>query len=252
MHSSVNIRILVLCVLVLALTLPAGAQQSGTGARVQAVYEALRDAVYDYEPLSRQKERYREALGELAASSLPAADLGLWRSRIEYLAGRGFQAREEKQDAIGHYEAGLAALEVFAAKEKPSEAWRMTSECISQLCLLKNVAWVVANGPKVMSYAEKAIALDPRNAAARIIVAASKVYPPPVFGGNPGRGIELMREALALGTAEKDDLFNIYSGIGIAYSKMDDKAAARPWMDKALALYPGNEYIRQELSRLSD
>jgi tetratricopeptide (TPR) repeat protein len=238
MHSSVNIRILVLCVLVLALTLPAGAQQSGTGARVQAVYEALRDAVYDYEPLSRQKERYREALGELAASSLPAADLGLWRSRIEYLAGRGFQAREEKQDAIGHYEAGLAALEVFAAKEKPSEAWRMTSECISQLCLLKNVAWVVANGPKVMSYAEKAIALDPRNA--------------PVFGGNPGRGIELMREALALGTAEKDDLFNIYSGIGIAYSKMDDKAAARPWMDKALALYPGNEYIRQELSRLSD
>jgi tetratricopeptide (TPR) repeat protein len=104
----------------------------------------------------------------------------------------------------------------------------------------------------VMSYAEKAIALDPRNAAARIIVAASKVYPPPVFGGNPGRGIELMREALALGTAEKDDLFNIYSGIGIAYSKMDDKAAARPWMDKALALYPGNEYIRQELSRLSD
>jgi tetratricopeptide (TPR) repeat protein len=166
------------------------------------------------------------------------------------MAARGYQAFEDKVRSVAHYESGLAALEVLMPDRVSSESWRMTSECISQLCLLKGMGYLVTNGPKVSSYAEKALELNPKNAAAQVIIAAAKVYPPAMFGGNPRRGIELMKEALDFGTAERDDLFNIYSGIGLAYGKLKNTTEARKWLEKALELYPGNRYARVEYEKL--
>lgn len=59
---------------------------------------------------------------------------------------------------------------------------------IGRLYLLRNVAWAVVNGPKVPAHAEKAIAPDPKNAAARIIAAASTVYPPGCSAAIPVAG----------------------------------------------------------------
>jgi tetratricopeptide (TPR) repeat protein len=206
--------------------------------------------VYNSEALARIEASYRDAVERLAAAVLPDADRQLWRSRIEYMVARGYQALENKVASVAYYESGLAALEVLKPDRISSESWRMTSECISQLCLLKGTGYIVANGPKVSSYAEKALALNPGNAAARVIIAAGKVYPPAMFGGNPKRGIELMQEALALGTAERDDLFNIYLGIGLAYGKLKNTAEARRWLAMALELYPGSVYARTEYEKL--
>jgi tetratricopeptide (TPR) repeat protein len=219
---------------------------------VRLGYETLRDAVYNSETLARIEASYRDAVDRLAAAGLSEADRELWRSRIEYMVARGYQAVEDKAASVAHYEFGLAALEVLKPDRVSSESWRMTSECISQLCLLKGMGYIVANGPKVSTYAEKALALDPQNAAAQIIVAAAKVYPPSMFGGNPKRGIMLMKEALALGTAERDDLFNIYLGIGLAYGKLRDTAEARRWLAMALELYPGSIYAKTEYEKLGE
>lgn len=213
-------------------------------------YEALRDAVYNSEALARIEASYRDAVERLAAAGLPETDREVWRSRIEYMVARGYQALENKGASVAHYESGLAALEVLKPDRVSSESWRMTSECISQLCLLKGMGYLVANGPKVSTYAEKALELNPRNAAARVIIAAGKVYPPAMFGGNPKRGIELMKEALALGTAERDDLFNIYLGIGLANGKLKDTTEARRWIAMALELYPGSVYAKTEYEKL--
>jgi tetratricopeptide (TPR) repeat protein len=249
-YSSVTRRI-VLAFLVLFPTLPGlCAQSTGAPPDVRQGYEALRDAVYNSEALVSIEAFYRDAVGLAAAADLPEADRNLWRSRIEYMVARGYQANEDKARSVAHYESGLSALDGLAPDQVSSESWRMTSECISQLCLLKPVGWVVANGPKVASYAEKALELDPRNAAAQVIVAAARIYPPAMFGGNPKRGIELMQEALSFGTAQKDDLFNIYSGVGLAYGKLKNAAEARRWFDMALALYPGNSYVRSERAKL--
>lgn len=226
------------------------AENAGARDTVRLGYEALRDAVYDSEALVSIEASYRDAVGRLDTAGLPDADRKLWRSRIEYMVARGYQANEDKTRSVTHYESGLLALNGLAPDQVSSESWRMTSECISQLCLLKAVGWVVANGPKVASYAEKALALDPRNAAAKVIIAAARIYPPAMFGGNPKRGIELMKEALAFGTAEQDDLFNIYSGIGLAYGKLKNAAEARRWLGLALELYPGNSYVRSEYGKL--
>ena len=82
------------------------------------------------------------------------------------------------------------------------------------------------------------------------IQSTMSVYPPAMFGGNPKRGIELMQGALALGTAERDDLFNIYLGIGLAYGKLKNTAEARRWLAMALELYPGSAYAKTEYEKL--
>lgn len=235
--------------LLLMFCLPAVAPAEGADS-VRSSYEALRDAMYNHETLSRLEALYREALAALGAPGLPEADAALWRSRVEYMIARGYQAWDDKGRAISHYEEGLAALEALAPERVTSESWRMTSECISQLCLLKPVGFVVANGPKVSTYAERALAMDPKNAAAQVIIAASKIYPPALLGGNPKRGIDLMQAALSMGTAERDDLFNIYSGIGLAYGKLKNAGEARRWLAMALELYPGNVYARTEYEKL--
>ncbi len=167
------------------------------------------------------------------------------------MVARGYQALAEKAKSAMHYESGLASLGALKPDQVSSESWRMTSECISQLCLLKDVGYIVTNGPKVSTYAEKALALNPKSAAAQVIIAAARIYPPALFGGNPKRGIELMQEALSYGTAERDDLFNIYSGIGLAYGKLKNVAEARRWLAMALELYPGNAYAKTEYGKLN-
>jgi len=252
MYSSVIRRIVLAFLVVIPVSLELYADSAGDQAAVRSGYEVLRDAVYNSETLARIEESYRDAIDRLDSAGLPEADRELWRSRIEYMVARGYQALEDKKRSVTHYEAGLASLATLSPDRVSSESWRMTSECISQLCLLKGMGYVVANGPKVSSYAEKALELNPKNAAAQVIVAASKVYPPAMFGGNPKRGIELMKEALSFGTADRDDLFNIYLGTGLAYGKLKNVEEARRWLVMARELYPGNAYARTEYEKLGE
>jgi Flp pilus assembly protein TadD len=59
-----------------------------------------------------------------------------------------------------------------------------------------------------------------------------------------------MKAALSVGTAERDDLFNMYSGIGLAYGKLKNVGEARRWLAMALELYPGNAYVKSEHAKL--
>jgi tetratricopeptide (TPR) repeat protein len=225
-----------------AATTPAEALRSG--------YEALRDALYNSESVPRLEELHGRVLEALAAAPADFPQRKLWESRVENLIGRGYQVAGDKKKAAAHFERGLALSEEAQREAPCSEGWRWMSENIGQLCLVKDLGFLIANGLKTVRYAEKALALDPRNAAAQIIIASGKVYPPAVFGGNPRMGVELMQRALDMGTNERDDLFNIYSGIGLAYGKLKNPEEARRWLLKALELYPGNRYIQGEEAKL--
>jgi tetratricopeptide (TPR) repeat protein len=217
---------------------------------VRAAYESLRDALYNSEPVPRLEELHARAMEAIAAAPADFPQRKLWESRMENLLGRGYQAAGEKKKAAPHFERGLALSEEAQEEAPCSEGWRWMSENIGQLCLVKDLGFLIANGLKTVRYAEKALALDPRNAAAQIIVASSKVYPPPIFGGDPRLGVELMQRALDMGATERDDLFNIYSGIGLAYGKLKNPEDARQWLLKALELYPANRYIQGEEAKL--
>ena len=208
--------------------------------------------MYNDEPLENLEGLYGQAVRALDRAALPPHDAALWRSRIEYMLARGYHARADRAGAEARYREGLAWAEAVVEQCPCSEGWRMMSEHIGQLCLVKGLGFLLANGRKVVAYAEKALELDPDNVGAQVIVAASKVYPPRAFGGNPAIGIELMQRALSMGTAERDDLFNIYSGIGLAHGKLKNIEEARRWLREALELYPGNLFIQGEYARTGE
>jgi tetratricopeptide (TPR) repeat protein len=233
---------------VLSAASASGAQQP---ASYQQGYEILRDAVYDQSmSIETVESLYHEAEARVKVSSLGKKERSYWRSLVEYMVGRAYHNENDKKSAARHYEAGLAYVRESLEQGEYSEGYRVMSEIISQMCLVKSVGFVLRNGRKVNEYAKKAIELDPRNGKAHIIIASSRIYPPAAFGGNREMGIERMQKALTMPDIEKDDLFNIYSGIGIAYSKLNKPQQGIMWLEKALRLYPGNEYVLEEVLRL--
>lgn len=237
------------CVLLFAALFPAIAVE--TSPSFLSEYEALRDATYNQNgDLNGTPRLYELAIEAAEDSSLPDKDRLYWLSRIEYMMGRAYQNVERKKQADRHFERGYEYIEASESYGEYSESWRMKSEIISQRCLVRGVGYILGNGLNVNKYAEKALELNPDNGKAIIIIASSKVYPPPIYGGNPKKGILLMEEASEKPDIEKDDLFNIYSGYGVGYAKLEDFEKARFWFESALMLYPDNAYVNEEYEKI--
>lgn len=215
-------------------------------ADICGAYERLRDGMYNDQPLAVVQLLYSDALQQVDAASLPYGRDNLWHSRIEYMIARAYQRWGHADMAIYHYECGMVFAEQAIASGLGAEGCRMKSEHLGQLCVLKNLGFLLANAHKVREHARRALDLDPDNVSCQIILAAEKIYSPRMFGGDALEGIELMQQALRMGTSDKDDLFNIYSGIGLAYSKLHDYEAASIWFGKALQIYPNNCYAKEQ------
>ncbi len=213
-------------------------------------FEELRDAMYDFRPLEQVESWFREVMSAVKAEQLAEQDRLYWSSRVEYMMGRAYQSRQDKKQAAEHYQAGLDYARQALGLGEFSEGWRMMAENQGQLCLVREMSYLLSNGPRGPQYAQKALKLDPENIAARVYLAAAKVYPPPIAGGNPAKGVELLQRALALEPTEKDDLFNIYSGMGVDLAKLHRNAEAASWLNRALELYPNNAFALQELARI--
>jgi tetratricopeptide (TPR) repeat protein len=220
-------------------------------AAYRQAYEELRDAVYEYMPLAQIETRFQGAVSILEDESLEDRERLYWLSRLEYMMGRAFQSRGDKKRAAAHYESGLEYARRALELQEFSDGWRMMAENLGQLCLMKDLPFLLANGARGPQYAQRALKADPRNVAAQIFLAAAKIYPPLVAGGNPARGIQMMNEALALQPTEKEDLFNIYSGIGVGLGKLRRNAEAAEWLRKALEIFPNNQYARQEYAKVA-
>ena len=220
-----------------------------------ASLEALRDAVYQSElpeTIQREAERLAAAIG---AAPLPEPERALALARAEYYAAQSWKEAGDKAKAIPRYEAALAQARAALAAGETATRLVALMKPLSELCLLKDMAFLVTNGPKVNQYARRALALDPGCAAAAITIAASKAYPPAIFGGNPKEAIAEMEALLAArangaGLA-KDDLFDLRMCVATAQEKLGRKAEAADWYRLALELYPGNAYARGQLGKVA-
>jgi tetratricopeptide (TPR) repeat protein len=213
-------------------------------------YEELRDAMYDFKPLPQIEAHFQSALSVVEEQKLGECQRLYWLSRLEYMMGRAYQTREDKKRAAPHFQAGLEYAQGAVELEEFSDGWRMMAENIGQLFLVNDLSFLLSNWKRGPQYAQRAVELDPGNVPARIYLAAAKVYPPAIAGGDPAQGIEMLKQILALQSGEKDDLFNIYTGLGICYGKLRRKAEAVEWLRKALELYPNNAFARRELTKV--
>ena len=217
--------------------------------------ESLRNAVYQDQPVEQIRSLYLAASNAIGQATLKEKDQFYWKSWIEYYMGRSERDRKNLELARQHLEKGLAYIDRALKSGDFSEGCTVKSELIGQMCLvqreLSHMFYLISNGPSVNRLAQEAIRLAPANGKAQIIIASSKIYPPAIYGGNPRKGIAMLKQVLEIPGLEPDDLFNVYSGIGIGYGKLGESATATNYLQKALAIFPSNKFVNAEAKKLS-
>ena len=212
-------------------------------------FDRLRDAVYGQNTtMETVKSLYSTNQASVRASTLKHQERYYWLSMSEYLIGRAYGHEKDKKSAARHLDIALDHVEESLSQGEYSEGYRLMSDIIGHLCIIKSFGYLMRHGPKVKRFAKKALELDPLNGKAHIILASSRIYPPTAFGGDPEKGIERMKKALTMPGISREDLFNIYSGIGVGYAKLNRQQKAAIWIKKALEVYPGNKHAL-EVSR---
>jgi tetratricopeptide (TPR) repeat protein len=210
----------------------------------------LRDAVYEQKLAANEiAPLYRTTL--LAAEArLNGHERSTALSRCEYMMGRALQYEGRKEDAAACYEKGMDWAKKSLAERPTAEGYQMLAENISQSCAVRSVGWAMANGLKVEEYAKEALKIDPQNAAAQYMIAARYVFAPAPFHSY-SRGLRMMQDIAGETSAilQKDDRFNVYSAIGYTYIQQKKFTEARPWLEKALAVYPSNKFVRELLEQ---
>jgi len=208
----------------------------------------LREAVYEQELSAEQiRPLYLEAKSQ-AQARLSGAALDLALSRCEYFMGRAYQYYKQNNAAFARYTEGMRLAERALAAAPSSEGWVMRAENLSQACAVGSMAFTMANGLDVERFAKNALAINSRNAAAQIIVAARWVYAPAPLH-NHKRGIEMMMAIPNNSDMERDDRFNVYIAIGYAYIQQRKFDEARPWILRALEVYPTNKIAAELLNQ---
>ena len=206
-------------------------------------YIPLREAVYEQQLSANEIAPLYREISARARTELSGASQLIMLSRCEYMMGRAYLFEERKEEAAARFGDGMDYAQRALNVRESAEAWVMLAENLSQSCIVRSVAFAMANGLNVEKYSKNALAINGRNAAASIMIASRWVYAPSPFH-NYRRGIEMMSAILTGCDMEKDDMFNIYSGIGYAYIQMRDSAQARTWLAKALEIYPTNRYVQ--------
>ncbi|HEY9053765.1 MAG TPA: hypothetical protein VIO60_02990, partial [Rectinemataceae bacterium] len=242
----------------------------------QALLE-LRDSVYQNLPISSVSALASQArallLGPEGAPLSPAAP-SLASSRIDYLEGRAFNESGDKKAAIALFESSLQKARFAQARAQTqterNAALLAQAQALSQLCSLKDVFFLVANGPKVLQLAQNILdtehsasgagskpgtaanttsASSPSAFGAGLIFAQSKAFAPSIFGGDPAKALAMLDElSVAYGeNLDKDELFDLNVCRGEALDKLGRTADAAAAFRSALDLYPGNLYAAGRL-----
>ena len=225
----------------------------GTSATYIAGIRELRDAVYDFEPtdkVDRLATMLNKATDEEHLNPVTAA---LVKSRIADLSGRSWNEHGNKKMATALFETAWAQARIALASGETPLSLMAAVRAISSLCMVKDVTFVITYGPRITPYAQKTLELEPANASAAITLAAAKAYPPTIFGGNPAKAkaeITALIERRPEGF-QKNELFDLRACMATACQKMGDIDQAKAWFEAALALYPKNDYARNEMGKLT-
>lgn len=202
---------LILCIGIAAVTVSPLPANENTPANSRW-YTLLRDAVYNHDTTEQTAAFYYHQGLQALSSITVERHLCLYRrARIEYLFGRILQDEEKKSEAAIHYQKAVEHIDSALNDAEFSEGYRLKSEVMPQMCFVKGFGYSLVHGSKIVPLAETALELQ---------------------------GID------------KDDRFNIYSSIGIAYHKLDCNEKALSWLEKSLEIYPGNRFINRDYNKI--
>ena len=259
--------------------LAAASAAAGDRTEADAVTLPLREAVYAHaldeagvyalhaNTLERIGVEVSDGIEAHRARALAHYYLGRWHQAIKtraemveyatvlrkerYLALRRFYL--ERDQAMAAYRNARAEAETYLASRPDAEAHRLYGEILGQMLFLGDAGDVMSIGRKARKNVKAALELDPTLPKALIQEASRMAYTPLSYGGDPQDARALYREILRGGVDDREDLFNIYGGFGMAaFAEFKDEEALS-WFEEAAAVYPGNvfaagmaDYLRGE------
>ncbi len=218
------------------------------------IFRQIRDGVYNGAPSEALESQATYLLKEVDAFPGAEPEKLLIRARIDYYIGRSWNDHKNKKTAIPWYEQAIASAQALIKLEgETPRALIAYAEPLGELSILKDVAFLVLNGPKVGQSAAKVLMSDPDNVRALLLQASALAYPPPIWGGNYKKALEsyahILNSAPSTGLPA-DVLFDIRVGIATAYLNLKYSDNARWWLNAARELYPNNLYANAELEKL--
>jgi tetratricopeptide (TPR) repeat protein len=220
---------------------------------VQA-FLTLRDSVYNGAAPESVDAQAGSLLKNIDGQQVAAEDRALLEARIAYLVGRSWNDHKNKKKALPWFERAVdAAHTLISLVGETPTALVALAEPLGELSLLKDLGFLISNGPKVGQYANKALDIEPKNIKAWLLKASALAYPPTIWGGNYKKALETYAAVLPLSTSglPKDVLFDIRVGIATAYANLKLPEHAAWWFRAALELYPQNPYATTELEKLA-
>ena len=201
-----------------------------------------------------EEKKYRDAL--LVIASLKECDIfecllcqGRAHLGLGWQAGKPETPRvlpEDKPAVKEHAEAAIKALEE-AVKLNPqnSDGHYLLAEAYCLKLALGNPIDAFRLAPKVFSNYEQAVKLDPKNAGAYLSWGAyGRLNAPQAFGGGPKPAIEQIEKALALNSQNAE----AHYWLGVCYKRLNNEAKAKECWQKALALNPLHQRVKELLA----
>jgi tetratricopeptide (TPR) repeat protein len=247
-------RALEIAVLATALLAREAGALPGTSTLDRAL-EMLRDIVYDNQALALTQASAEEArkLAQAQDSGQTQSGRDLVLARIDYFLGRAFKEGGDKRKALEFYDSSLAHARASQSAGETNPGLLAEAKALAELCSMRDLGFLVVNGPKVLQYAQKILDTEQDNIGAGLIQAQSKAYAPGIFGGDPAKAITQLDNIASShsGSLEKDELFDLLVCRGVALDKLGRKADAKASFIAALGLYPGNVYARDCLAKVS-
>lgn len=214
----------------------------------------FRDSVYNGVGPESAEAQANSLLKSIDEQQLSANDRALLEARIAYLAGRSWNDHKNKKKAVPWFERAVdAAHSMIALSGETPTALVTLAEPLGELSLLKDLGFLISNGPKVGQYANKVLETEPKNIKAWLLKASALAYPPTVWGGNYRKALETYATILTMAEPglPKDALFDLRVGIATAYANLKLSEHAAWWFEAALELYPQNPYATLELEKLT-
>lgn len=151
----------------------------------------------------------------------------------------------DKTGAGRYYEEAEGVVQGRDGYAGTAEGLYLIAEARSRLMLTKGVFYIIQNASSVEEYALAALEKEPGMEGARLIVAQGRINAPPLFGGDPAEGRDLLEQVLQEEGLLKRERFIAFYSMALAYSKEESWEEAASFIQKALSLYPGNLMARQ-------
>ncbi|MBL7005528.1 MAG: tetratricopeptide repeat protein [Spirochaetia bacterium] len=214
------------------------------------------DAVYNTHPVTDIEQCFKNLSDFLDVDSQERTAEILVKAHASMLLGKHYTIEEsckDKNTALHYLELSEKLLSTisFSNSYLSALATSVKAETAGSYFLLDPAAYIFSYGLEASKLITEALAFDPENLQALLLLANSHFHTPAIFGGSARKAAKTLdtlknREYLMY----PFQLFTLYELRGLIAAKTKRTKEALDWYHKALTLYPGNNYIQELIDKL--